>query len=89
MEEMGDSKILYADDMNPNLQNKVSKILDHLPGTNQHQMLIKNQTRKYMNILLVGKAFRGKSDLLKQIFQDAFGRRIELQAEKVKKGNFE
>ena len=89
MDEMGDSKILYADDMNPNLQNKVSKILDHLPGTNQHQILIKNQTRKYMNILLVGKAFRGKSDLLKQIFQDAFGRRIELQAEKVKKGNFE
>jgi hypothetical protein len=88
-DEMTDSKILYADDMNPNLQSKVSKILDHLPGNNMGPNVVQNQTRKYMNILLVGKAFRGKSDLLKQIFQDAFGRRIELQAEKVKKGNFE
>jgi hypothetical protein len=85
-DEINDSKILYADDMNSNLQLKASNFLDNLEGKNNK---VKIQTRKYMNVLLVGKAFRGKSDLLKQIFLDAFGRRVELKAEKIKKGNFE
>jgi hypothetical protein len=85
-DEINDSKILYADDMNPNLQLKASNFLDCLEGQDNK---VKIQTRKYMNVLLVGKAFRGKSDLLRQIFLDAFGRRVELTAEKIKKGNFE
>ena len=85
MGDINESGVLYADDMNPNLESRVSRFLEDLKG----QEVGKQQAKRYLNVLLLGKAFRGKSDLLRQIFWDAFGRRVELRAEKVKKGNFE
>jgi septin family protein len=73
--------------MNPNTNVKMSTILDEL---GQSQAIPRWQKPiKYMNVLFVGEAFRGKSDLIKQIFFDIFQRQIELEADKVKFGNFE
>lgn len=84
--EINQSKVLYTDDMNPNLRSQFPRFLDDLAEPSNRGQ---REVTRHTNVLLVGKAFRGKSDLLRQIFLDAFSRRVELEAEKVRKGNFE